>query len=350
MNRSSKKKIFDVVFLIGLIFLTAWTVFNDQDVGSILRMMNRVCVVYKVSCFTLVILYVCSESVIIKYLLSMLKIKVKLAECVKYSFIGFFYSCITPSASGGQPMQIYYMRKNKISVANSSLVLMVVTIEYKFVLVFIGTMTLIFGQSFLHTLPAKVRLFLYLGLVLNVICVAVMVMFIVFPQFIRIILRKILKILDKLKLVQKKENLTKRFDRTATIYKDAAEYLKENSFTIFVTTIFSFIQRFFLFFVTYVVYRSMGLRGDSVVKIVLLQAIISISVDMLPLPGGMGISEHLYLLIFTPIFGSDTMTTAAMALSRGYSYYIFLIISGIITFSVHLISENGNNQGDVKRE
>ena len=350
MERSSKKKVFDFVFLIGLLILTVWAVFKDRDVNSVIRMMREVPTIYEVICFTLVILYVCSESVIIKYLLSMLKIKVKLAECIKYSFIGFFYSCSTPSASGGQPMQIYYMRKNKISVASSSLVLMVVTIEYKFVLVFIGTMIMIFGQGFLHALPVKVRYFLYLGLVLNIICVAVMLMLIVFPQFIRIVLRHILRILDRLKLVRKKENLTKRFDRTATVYKDAAEYLKKNQFSILITTVISFIQRFFLFFVTYVVYRSLGFRGESVIKIMLLQAIISISVDMLPLPGGMGISEHLYLLIFMPVFGSDTMTTAAMALSRGYSYYILLLVSGIIVFAVHLISKNGNNQGDVKRE
>lgn len=30
----------------------------------------------------------------------------------QYSFIGFFYSGITPSATGGQPVQLYYMSKD----------------------------------------------------------------------------------------------------------------------------------------------------------------------------------------------------------------------------------------------
>ncbi len=52
----------------------------------------------------------------------------------------------------------------------------------------------------------------------------------------------------------------------------------------------------------------------------LLQAVISVSVDMLPLPGGMGISETLFLKIFPPVFGS-TLLLPAMVLSRGLGYY-----------------------------
>ncbi len=52
----------------------------------------------------------------------------------------------------------------------------------------------------------------------------------------------------------------------------------------------------------------------------LLQAVISVSVDMLPLPGGMGISETLFLKIFRPVFGS-TLLLPAMVLSRGLGYY-----------------------------
>ena len=56
---------------------------------------------------------------------------------------------------------------------------------------------------------------------------------------------------------------------------------------------------------------------------------ISVAVDMLPLPGGMGISEKLFLSIFTPILG--TMTLPVMIVSRGLSYYTQLILSAIFT-------------------
>ena len=43
--------------------------------------------------------------------------------------------------------------------------------------------------------------------------------------------------------------------------------------------------------------------GTGFWDIPFLQAVISVSVDMLPLPGGMGISETLFLTIFSPVFG-----------------------------------------------
>ena len=44
---------------------------------------------------------------------------------VKYSLIGFFFSGITPAASGGQPMQVYYMHKDKIPAAHATLTLLI---------------------------------------------------------------------------------------------------------------------------------------------------------------------------------------------------------------------------------
>ena len=62
-------------------------------------------------------------------------------------------------------------------------------------------------------------------------------------------------------------------------------------------------QRFALFTATWFVYKAFGLGGAKAVAVITLQAVIAVSVDMLPLPGGMGISEKLFAMIFIPVFG-----------------------------------------------
>lgn len=91
----------------------------------------------------------------------------------------------------------------------------------------------------------------------------------------------------------------------------------------------TFIQRLALFAVTWMVYLAFGMEGTPMWDVVMLQAVISVSVDMLPLPGGMGISETLFLKIFQPVFLSVTLP--AMVLSRGLGYYSQLIISAVFT-------------------
>ncbi len=70
-------------------------------------------------------------------------------------------------------------------------------------------------------------------------------------------------------------------------YRETAVYLKNHVkvlVNVFGITLF---QRFALFTATWFVYKAFGLSGQSAWLIILLQSTISVSVDMLPLPGGM---------------------------------------------------------------
>lgn len=54
--------------------------------------------------------------------------------------------------------------------------------------------------------------------------------------------------------------------------------------------------------------------------------------EMLPLPGGMGVNELMYLKVFSPVFGDQTLST--LILSRGVGYYCQLIICGLVTAGI----------------
>lgn len=336
MTKKTRKNILNALFLVALLGATAWMIFRDQDFGEVLHILSGIAPIFLILGFLLVIVYVCSESVIIKYLLSSVHIKVPLLNCIRYSFVGFFYSCITPSATGGQPMQIYYMRKQNINIPTATIILMLVTVEYKFVLVFIGLGVAIFGQNLIQSLSGDVQFFLYLGIALNVFCVGTMSLLIFLPDTAKYFAMKVYAFLKRIRLLKEKNNREERIINAMGRYKGASQFLKENKLAIFNTTLISFVQRFFLFSITYLVYRSFGLSTETYMTITILQAIISIAVDMLPLPGGMGISEGLYIRIFTPIFGSSSLVTASMLVSRGFSYYVLVIVSGIVAFITHL--------------
>ncbi|MDY3908500.1 MAG: lysylphosphatidylglycerol synthase transmembrane domain-containing protein [Eubacterium sp.] len=337
MNSKQRKNLLNALFLIALMGITIWAVFKDQDLGNIIDTLSGIAPVYLLIGFILVILYVCSESFIIKYLLHTVHIRVPILDCIRYSFVGFFYSCITPSATGGQPMQIFYMKRQNIDIPTATIILMLVTIEYKFVLVFIGLAVVILGQGFIqHYMCLEVQFFLYLGIALNVFCVSFMSFLVFLPETAKFLITKGFLLLKKLHIMKEKNNRTERLNASMEMYKKASVFLRANKIAIINTTLISFVQRFFLFFITYITYRSFGLHTENAFTITLLQSVISISVDMLPLPGGMGISERLYLLIFIPVFGSATAATASLLMSRGFNYYILIVVSGIISLITHL--------------
>lgn len=113
-------------------------------------------------------------------------------------------------------------------------------------------------------------------------------------------------------------------------YRSVADYLRRNKQVIVNVLLITFVQRFMWFFITYLVCLSFLVRTAGPITVTTLQGMISVSVDMLPLPGGMGMSENLFLSIFRPLCGKN-LVLPVMIVSRGISYYSQLIISAIMT-------------------
>ena len=332
--KSRKKIIFNGVFLAVVFALTIYGVFHGEDLSSMMDAIHRADKRWLIPGIALVAFFIWGESIIIWYMMRSSGIQLKKRTCFLFSSVGFFFSCITPSASGGQPMQIYYMKKEKISIPVSTVILMIVTITYKLVLVVIGIGIAIFGRGFLHKYLEGILPVFYLGLALNIFCVTFMTILVFHPLLAKAIMVKGMKLLERLHLVKKKDGRLKKLEDSMDTYRNTAAYLKNNPFVIVKVIGITFIQRMALFAVTWFVYQAFGLHGTGFWEILFLQAVISVSVDMLPLPGGMGISETLFLDIFSPVFGG--LLLPGMVLSRGLGYYGELLISAAFTVVAQL--------------
>ncbi len=332
--QSKKKAIGNMVFLFVVFGLTIYGVFHGEDLEAMMQAIQQADIRWLLPGVCLVLFFIWGESIIIWYMMRSFRIYLRKRICFLFSSIGFFFSCITPSATGGQPMQIYYMNKEKIPIPVATVILMVVTITYKLVLVVIGVGILLFGQGFLHQYLEEILPVYYLGLLLNVFCVSFMTVLVFHPVLAEKIILTGMDWLEKLHLMKKKQSRREKFQASMEVYRETAAYLKDHKRVIVSVILITFIQRLALFAVTWMVYLAFRLEGTPMWDVVLLQAVISVSVDMLPLPGGMGISESLFLKIFTTVFASVTLP--AMVLSRGLGYYSQLLISALFTIVAQL--------------
>lgn len=212
---------------------------------------------------------------------------------------------------------------------------MIVTILYKFVLVFLGAAIFVFRHSLITDYISQVAFFFYLGIGLNVFCVALMLMLVFEPTLASRVLLSMIRMLEKIHILKKKEERIRKIEGWMQDYHKAAAVIKEYKLMIFEMFLVTLVQRILHFSITYLVYKALGLSALGFVDIVALQCVISISVDMLPLPGGMGISEGLFLSIFHKIF-RGSLLYPAMLLSRGISYYALVLISAFLTFVAHV--------------
>lgn len=339
---NKKKMIFNVLFLFLVFAATLYGVFHGEDLSEIAEILKTVNLYWLLPGVACVIIFIWGESIIIFYMMHTLGIHLKKWKCFLFSSVGFFFSCITPSASGGQPMQAYYMKKKNISIPVSAVILMIITITYKLVLVVVGIGVAVFGRGFLHQYLEGILPVFYLGLGLNIFCVTFMTILVFHPLLARSALVWGLSILEKFHILHHKEGRLKKLENSMDTYRDTAAYLKTHPRVIVNVIAITFVQRMAMFAVTWFVYKAFSLSGTGFWTVLFLQAVISVSVDMLPLPGGMGISETLFLTIFTPVFG--TLLLPGMVLSRGLGYYGELLISALFTIVAQLTIGQGHGK------
>lgn len=143
----------------------------------------------------------------------------------------------------------------------------------------------------------EIRHIFYLGTGLNVFCVASMLLLVFHPVLARSILVKGMELLEKMHLMRHKSTRIEKLNASMDQYHTTAVYLKDHMMVLVNVFAITLFQRFALFTATWFVYKAFGLSGTNAFVIILLQSVISVSVDMLPLPGGMGISEKLFSMI-----------------------------------------------------
>jgi uncharacterized protein (TIRG00374 family) len=317
-------------FLFAVFLTTYYLVFKDHELNAVLDSIHRAKNGYIILGMILSLLFVSSESVIIQYLMHTVKEKVSFLHCLKYSFVGFFFSAITPSASGGQPMQVISMSRDGINMAVSTVVLMIVTAAYKTVLIILCLIAAIFEWSFISIHASNIWFLILFGIIANVGFVLFLVVAVFKQSFVTKIVGKTILWLGKHRIIKNRDKWLRKALKTLKKYDKSADYIKGNKKVLFHVFIITIIQRICLFSVTYIIYLAFGLHGASAFQIIALQTIIALAVDSLPLPGGMGASESSFLVIFLTIFGEE-FVLPGMLLSRGITYYALLIISALVT-------------------
>ena len=334
------KGVLNGLFLVLLMGLTLYFLLKDQELGAIFKALGQARPGYLLVGVVLVVVFVCSESVIIHYMMGTLKYKAPMKNCIKYSFVGFFFSCVTPSATGGQPAQVYYMNKDGLDISVASLVLMVVTVAYKGVLLILSGLAFLTERGFIQKNLGSVRYILIYGIAVNGIFIAFLLVVIFKTSIIRGCSRRIVHRLARWKLVKHEEERMAKISASLDRYHNAAVYLRSHGMILVNVFLMTIVQRVSLFAVTWLVYRSFGLHGTTAWQIICLQTIIALSVDMLPLPGGMGACEASFMVMFAGIFGA-ALVLPGMLLSRGISYYVLVLLSGLVTCWAHVISRKG---------
>lgn len=331
----AKKRILEAAFFLLVMILSFYTVFRGQDMEQVGAALRRLSPMALGAAVLTALLFVSAEGLMIWYLLKSMHGTSSLPQCISYSFIGFFYSGITPSATGGQPMQLYYMCKDRNSLSASSVVLMTVALLYKFVLVVIGIAILLLWNGPLTSCLGKFYPLYLLGLGLNLALVLILLAVMLAPDGVRRVIVGAEGLLVRCRIMKPSAARKDKIDRFIGGYREAVSFLLQHKRKVCNVCLFTLLQRCSVFLLTWIIYRGFALEGADVMTVVMLQASVYIAVDMLPVPGAQGITELMYRGIFGTIFTGGTLMPS-LYVTRGISFYFLLIVGIIVIIGNHV--------------
>lgn len=333
--KSKKKYLFSIIFFVILLILTFYMLFSNNDMNDVIQNIKNISLKYILLGVVLILVYLTTESLYIKHILKSIKCKISLLQGFIYSCIEFYFSAITPSSTGGQPAQAYYMAKDGVPFTKSSVTLLLNTITFKLVLLLLGFFAIIFYPNLIFNNSTLFTVIFIFGIVVNLIVIVICLMLMYSKKWIKSLAVFCINLGHKLKFIKDKDAKLLSFNTHLEEYQEGAKYIKEHiSVTIYVCFI-TLIQRMAMFSISYIVYKAFGLSGYSYIELMVMQLSVAIAIDSLPLPGGMGASEAMSLLLYNKYFG-ENIAMSAMLVTRGLSYYLCLIISGIVVLANHI--------------
>lgn len=322
-------------FLIVGIF-TYRFIFLNTDYHLIMNLIVQSDSKFLIVGIIMIFLMLALEAYTVQRNLKLLNDKQSFIRCLIYTFTGNFFSGITPAATGGQPMEIYMMHKNGISIVNGSLALVMDLACYQIAVTTLSVISyLMFGNVIRQMIGSYIWL-LWSGIFLNMILLLFLLFAMFSNKFIYSLVECISRLFEMLNYQKKgvfKEKLFMIIDQ----YKVSAELFTRNKVYCLLNCVVVFIRVLFMHSIPYWVYKSAGLSGISLFQIIALQSTLYISCAVLPFPGGIGIAERNFLLFFKNVFPKKILQVS-MILSRAIGSYITITLCGIILLIVVIIS------------
>lgn len=326
------------LLLIVLVVITMSSIFKDFELATFINVISEAKLRYIFISLAMVGLYIFFESFAFKIVMKSLKHKITWRGAIAYSSCDYFFSGITPSATGGQPFQVFYMKKDGVPIHKSTIGILLNTIMYKMVLMVLGLFAVCLFPDILTSTGTLGTILFILGFSINVICVVACFMAIYWKSLITKIGHFVIRKLVRFKVFKNADSKIEKFDKKMDDYSRSAHYLNENRYIGLKLFIVNLLQRVALFSITYFVYRALvPASSASFLYLISIQIIVALCVDSMPFPGGTGLSELLLSTIYSIVYFGSEKITSALLLTRGINFYFALLLTGLIVLVNHII-------------
>ena len=333
--KNIKKYVFSAVLFVLLILGTYYFILRDYSISEFINSLQNCNPSILIWAFVLLISYAFFHCLYLKRMFYHLGYKINWYQALGYIMTEVYFSAITPSSMGGQPVEMIEMSKDKIPYRVNSVVILLNTLIYKVALVFLAIIGFILFYQKLFTFNTLFNWLVLLGFITTLLVMLLFFLLIYSEKIMYKIIQFLIKIAKKIKIknIDEKEEKLKE---SLKEYQECAKFTKKHPKILLEAFIILLLQRISILAISYVIYLSFGLNELSFFEVLTFQVCITLGSDFVPFPGGVVVSEGLLLQANQVIYGTS-LATSGMMLLRGISFYLLVTFSFIFYLIFHFI-------------
>lgn len=250
---------------------------------------------------------------------------------LKTTIIGQYFNCITPSASGGQPMQAYHMHNCGMPVGSAVSALLIRFVVYQVLLTVYCIVILFFGSTWI---AGKLWLVL-IGFAVNTVVVVALLGLSFAPGTIRGIGKFFVKLLYKIRILKDREKYDEYIDL------EVEKFCKNMRRSVFgwkilaKMSVITVVQLTAYFLIPFCVFSALGYTLNPLL-VICASAFVLMVTSFVPLPGAAGGAEGGFLIYFGILLGQDIDKVGATAvlLWRVITFYFPIVVGAFFTRNI----------------
>ncbi len=328
-NTKKKKKIPWGLLYIGvtIVAVLLFGVFN-REFGNVFYTITHLTPGFLGMAIVVSVVFFFFEGGVIRLLMHSQGLPMTLGSSLKISLIGIYYSYITPSSTGGQPMQAAYLRRDKVPVGLSTAVLIMKFFCYQCAFVACSLLSFAFMYGKTSRENPTIIPFIVVGLAVNGLSI-VFFGSMYYPPVLGLICRAAKWLIGRFPKLAKRFQLAKTIDKFQADFQSYTENFKEKKKSVIYGILLSVPQFILQMSVLYFVFRAFGYSQAGFGEIVAMQSLLQASVSFMPMPGASGAQEIGFSNFLRPYFVNNDLYAAVMVW-RFFTYYLVVIAGALL--------------------
>ena len=266
----------------------------------------------------------------------------KFKQTLRASMIGQLFNCITPFASGGQPVQAYEMAKSGVPIGVATCALLIKFIVFQTALTLSSMVVLVIKFGEFSQISGFVYL-VFIGFIINFAVLAFLFCIGFFKGFTVKMVTGFIKFCGKFHIFKDVDQKLERALVEVNEFYDGFQKIKQNKKMFILNVLASIVQIIIYSAIPYFIYRAFGNSNVSIFTVIAAQIFVAMITAFVPLPGAIGGAEVSFFMFFQMFFPTMQLNMAIL-LWRLFTFYLPIIV-GLMFY----LRKKNNGRSSFKR-